>query len=115
MRASIFPRAFLVVLCTACSDSTGICTEDRCPANEFTIEMRDNNFNPTPATISAGTTVRWRNAGTVQHNTISSTAGLWTSGNLNPGSTFPRQFDTVGTFAYTCTLHAGMAGTIIVQ
>jgi hypothetical protein len=82
------------------------------PAN--TVAMQDNSFSPATRTVAAGTTVRWVNNGSVVHNTTSDT-GLWASPNVNPAGEFTRAFNTTGTFPYTCTLHPGMAGTIVVQ
>jgi plastocyanin len=109
MRATVLAGAAFVLFLAACSD------DPSGTGNDVTIEMRDNLFSPASRTITAGTRVRWSNTGAVVHNTTSSTAGLWASGNVNPGGQFTRDFNTAGTFQYTCTLHPGMAGTIIVQ
>lgn len=101
--------AALALVLGGCSDSSG-------PDDVVTIEMRAGNvFSPATRTVTAGTRVRWVNEDAVLHNTVSATAGLWTSANLQQGQTFERTFATVGTFAYVCTLHAGMAGTIVVE
>jgi hypothetical protein len=84
------------------------------PPNFANVEILDNLFSPTSVTIAAGGTVRWTNNGAAVHNSTSAT-GLWSSGNLNPTQIFERSFPTAGTFSYTCTLHAGMSGTVIVQ
>jgi plastocyanin len=106
------PTVFLAVLalCTvvaACGDDG---TE---PDDTVTIEMRDNSFSPATRAVAAGTTVRWVNEGTVQHNTTGEN-GAWQSSNLNPDQTFQRTFSAAGTFDYECTLHDGMTGTITV-
>lgn len=101
--------AVLAAALIACSD------DGSGPGGEtVTVEMRDNSFSPTPRSVSAGTTVRWVNQGTVQHNTTSET-DLWASQNLQPGASFSRRFDSAGTFPYECTLHPGMTGTIVVN
>jgi plastocyanin len=90
-------------------------TRDGPPAPGTTeVVMRDNVFDAADITVAAGSTVRWRNAGSVEHNSTS-TAGIWASGNLAPGATFARVFGEAGTFSYACTLHAGMSGIIRVQ
>jgi plastocyanin len=94
----------------ACGGDDGTGPDD----NRVTIEMRDNQFNPATRPVSPGTTIRWQNSGQVAHNTTGANA-LWTSANLAPGQSFERTFPTAGTFAYECTLHAGMTGTIVVQ
>jgi plastocyanin len=71
-------------------------------------------FNPTTLTTSVGSTVTWTNADNEVHTTTSNT-GLWNSNNVAANGTFSFQFTTAGTFAYRCTLHANMTGTVIVQ
>ncbi|CAN5891406.1 hypothetical protein BH23GEM9_BH23GEM9_01900 [soil metagenome] len=84
------------------------------PGQATVVTMGDNTFNPTPVTVPVGRVVRWVNGGTQAHNTTSST-GIWASTSLSPGGTFERTFATAGTFQYSCTLHDGMTGTVVVQ
>lgn len=83
------------------------------PTNFAAVSMVNTTFSPAAVTITAGGTVRWTNndAG-LQHNTTSS--GNWASPNLNQNQTFEHTFPTAGTFSYSCTLHAGMNGTVTV-
>lgn len=78
----------------------------------FVIAIRDNFFDPTPAAVAVGRTVRWVNTGAQAHNSVGPS---WGSGNLNPGGSFEHQFTTAGTFDYQCTLHPEMTARIIVQ
>jgi plastocyanin len=84
------------------------------PTGPVEVVASDNSFTSADVTISVNGTIRWRNAGTVEHNSTSATA-LWSSGNLAPGATFEHQFRQAGVFNYSCTLHPGMAGVIRVQ
>jgi plastocyanin len=84
------------------------------PGEVVEITMQDNVFNPNEVTVPVNTTVRWRNAGGVEHNSTGA-GGLWASPNLAPGATFQRTFSQAGEFDYVCTLHAGMTGTVRVQ
>ena len=79
------------------------------------VEMDDNLFRPQTVRVVQGGTVTWTNEGSVDHNTRSLTAGVWSSDNLSPGESFQHTFPTAGTFNYRCTLHAGMNGTVIVE
>jgi plastocyanin len=87
-------------------------------------------FEPSTLTIPKGTTVTWRNTGAVGHTVTDDPAKAankadaalpsgvepWDSGNINPGGTFQRTFDTPGTYTYFCIPHeaAGMVATITV-
>jgi len=77
------------------------------------VEMRSGNtFSPSTVTIARGNSVRWTNLDQVTHNATGSGFG---TGNLGNGSSSTHQFNTAGTFQYSCTLHAGMNGTVVVQ
>ncbi len=78
------------------------------------VRVGNNFFNPSPRTVTAGTTVTWTwNAGSVQHN-VTFTGGP--SSATQSSGTFTRTFTTAGTFNYLCTVHgAAMSGSIVVQ
>jgi len=58
--------------------------------------------------------VCWQNTGGTQHNVTSNDGTSFVS-TLAGGQTFIHAFPTQGTFAYRCTIHAGMTGTITVN
>ena len=70
-------------------------------------------FSPKTLTVRAGTTVTWFNGDTVIH-TITSDTGLFDSGNRAPGAFYNHTFAQAGTYAYHCTPHPSMTGTIVV-
>src|SRR5687767_4351470 len=61
------------------------------PANE--VWMQNTAFNPSSITVSAGTTITWRNKDNIAHTATSNT-GAFDSGNVNGGGTFSHQFNT---------------------
>jgi plastocyanin len=85
-----------------------------CPDNTFC--MRASSFQPTTLTVAKGTTVSFTNSSSVEHNVVfdSPPAGLEDIGTISSG-TATRSFGTAGTFAFHCTIHAGMSGSITVQ
>lgn len=89
------------------------------PAATVEVAAADFEFQPQSVTINAGDTITWTNTGAAPH-TATASDGSWDSGNLDPGQTFSRTFDTPGTYNYYCRYHGtpegtGMAGTIVVQ
>lgn len=76
-------------------------------------------FKPEPLTIKAGTEVVWTNNDNIGHSVTSGTApttdGAFDSGLFEQNQTFAYTFTTPGTYAYFCTRHNSMTGTIIVQ
>ena len=76
------------------------------------VRIIDFAFRPRTLTIARGTVVRWVNRGNRTHTTTSNTR-LWNH-TLAPGETFGRRFRRTGTFAYHCSIHTQMTGTITV-
>jgi plastocyanin len=78
------------------------------------VWMQNTAFTPSSITVTVNTTLTWTNKDGMAH-TVTSTTGLFDSGNINAGGTYSHQFTTAGTFPYRCTIHSGMTGTVIVQ
>jgi plastocyanin len=81
------------------------------PGNAVTISV--SAFRPDAITVSAGTTITWTNEDPVAH-TVTADDGSWDSGSLARGATFSHTFEAAGTYAYHCTIHPGMKGTVVV-
>jgi plastocyanin len=81
-----------------------------------TIVLSGTAFAPNSKTISAGTTITWKNTDSYVH-TSTSDAGVWDTGNIPGGGSRTTTFNAPGTYPYHCTYHAamGMTGTIVVQ
>ena len=71
-------------------------------------------YAPATRRVAAGSWVTWSNAGQDAH-TVTAVDGLFDSGSLDPSDGFSWYFDQPGTYAYLCSLHPWMGGTIIVD
>ncbi len=71
-------------------------------------------FSPASLTVPKGTTVTWQNDDGVAH-TATSNSGAWDTGAIASGGSAMITFTSSGTFAYHCTYHSMMTGTIVVQ
>jgi plastocyanin len=78
------------------------------------VVMKDIAFDPQTITVNAGDSVTWTNEDSVSHTVVADN-GEFESGQLGQGETFSFTFASVGTYPYTCTIHPGMKGTVIVQ
>lgn len=74
-----------------------------------------NVFSPASITIATGGTVTWTFGATVHNATFGSGAGAPATIPNTSAAQVSRAFPTAGRFDYTCTLHAGMNGTVVVQ
>lgn len=81
-----------------------------------TMEVKIDNFSfgPTTVTAAVGTTVTWTNRDDIPH-TVVSTDGVFKSKVLDTDEKFSFTFTKAGTFAYFCSVHPKMTGTIVVQ
>lgn len=78
-----------------------------------TVSISGYSFSPASLNVSTGTTVTWTNNDSVTH-TVTSDTGAFSSGDLNPGQTFSYTFNQAGSFAYHCSIHTYMHGTVTV-
>ena len=76
--------------------------------------MTTTAYTPNPISVGVGGSVTWTNNDTITH-TATGNDNSWNSGNIAPGATFTKSFPTAGSYAYHCTLHPGMVGTVVVQ
>lgn len=70
-------------------------------------------FSPGSTTMPVGTTVTWTDRSDTAH-TVTSDSGAFGSSVLQPNQTFRFTFSKAGTFAYHCSIHSYMHGTIVV-
>ena len=71
-------------------------------------------FSPGETSVKAGQTVTWTNAGAVAHTVTADDGASFDSGSIAPGATFTFTPENAGTFAYHCTFHPWMKGTLTV-
>ena len=78
-----------------------------------TVTIRGFAFAPSPASIAPGETITWQNADSVGHTATSDT-GAFDTGPIASGTSKRITFATAGTYAYHCSIHPSMHGTITV-
>ena len=82
-------------------------------AGTTVIRMDTCSFAPTVSRVATGTTVRFLNTATIQHQVVGR-SGTWGSVLLDPGKEHSETFAAAGVYPYTCPLHPGMVGAIVV-
>lgn len=76
------------------------------------VNMVDYAFSPATVTINVGDTVSWTNTGEEDHDAAGSG---FSTGTVTPGSSGSATFSSGGTFAYVCSFHPDMKGTVVVN
>jgi plastocyanin len=116
--------AALALLVPGCGDPDDDLTSPDTPVtglppvelDEARIEIVDveDGFEPAELTVSVEAEVRWVNTDGAAH-TASADGGQWDSGTIGSGDTFTYTPVEPGRFAYFCTIHPQMTGTLIVE
>ena len=96
----------------ACQAGSAASPADAPPVRGVTeVEARDLKFLPPAIEVPPGTEVTWRFVdGSVPHNVKGQG---FASRTLTRGS-FSHRFERPGEYRYTCDLHAGMDGRVVV-
>jgi plastocyanin len=81
------------------------------PAN---IDIDNFAFAPATLTVTAGTTVTWKNEDDSPHR-IGDKNGTFKSAALDTDDSFSHTFAAPGEYPYICTIHPYMVGKIIVK
>jgi amicyanin len=82
-------------------------------ANEE-VKIDNFTFNAQQVTVKAGDTVTWVNHDDIPH-TVTSTTMAFRSKAMDTDDKFSFTFTTPGSYAYFCSLHPHMTGTIVVE
>ena len=85
------------------------------PATAGVSTTSGDVFSPGSVTISRGGSVTWTFGITIHNVTFQGGAGVPANIPDRSNTSESRTFSTVGDFSYTCTLHAGMTGQVLVR
>jgi plastocyanin len=83
-------------------------------ASPATVTIDNFTFAPPTLTITAGTTVTWKNEDDSPHR-IGDKDGTFKSAALDTDDTFSHTFAAPGEYPYICTIHPYMVGKIVVK
>jgi plastocyanin len=93
------------------SASTAATTTAATAINAATI--KGFSFQPDVLKVKVGAKVTWTNDDTVAH-TVTADTNSFASGNLQPARSFSFTFTRPGTYAYHCSIHPSMHGSVVV-
>jgi alcohol dehydrogenase (cytochrome c) len=79
-----------------------------------TMYTYEYTYTPQVVQVPTGTTLTWKNDGSVIH-TATAADGSWDTGDISSGGSASVTFDVAGTFNFNCTPHPWMLGRVIVQ
>ena len=83
-------------------------------AADHAVAISGFSFSPASITITTGDTVTWTNSDAQAH-TATADDSSFDTGAITNGSSATVTFAMAGTFAYHCSIHPQMTGTVTVQ
>ncbi len=78
------------------------------------VEIKNMAFSPSNISVTVGQTVTFTNNDSITH-TVTADDNSFDSGNVAPGATFTKTFETAGSFSYHCSIHPSMKGIVEVK
>ncbi len=83
-------------------------------ASASSVTIKNFAFGPATVNVSVGDTVTWTNQDGAPH-TATANDGSFDTGQLTKGKSGSHTFSKAGTFAYICSVHPNMKGTVVVK
>jgi plastocyanin len=122
MKTKFLPLFIVLVFLAGCASKAvptvnplPIINSSSTPGNVSTnIDITNFAFSPADITVSSGTTVTWTNRDSVAH-TVVADDNSWGSTSLTAGAEYSFTFTQPGVYAYHCSVHPSMKGTITVN
>lgn len=79
------------------------------------VTISNFSFSPASITVKKGTTVTWTNQDSVAHTVVEVDGKDGPkSQDVSNGQSYSFTYNTVGSFAYHCSIHPDMTGTVTV-
>jgi len=79
------------------------------------VFLERSHFSPQTLSVPVGTTVTWINRDSVPKIVLSNEKSLEMPPILRAGQAFSRTFSTAGTYSYSCSVHPGITGKVVVR
>lgn len=85
------------------------------PVATTNVLLRSSSFAPPSIVVAPRATVQFTNEDEIDHNVTFVDASIGGTGTFRSGSASLTMPGTAGTYSYSCTLHAGMTGSVKVE
>ena len=105
-------KLFFITMLLILTAGISGCVE-KTPPQTTVVEIKDFSFQPNSITVSPGTIVTWVNNDPTEH-TVTSSSGIFNSGNMATGDRFNFTYSKPGKYQYQCLIHPSMVGHVIV-
>ncbi len=79
------------------------------------VTIKSFAYKPASLTVAKGSMVEFTNEDSSNHTATSQSTGAFDTGTIGQGQSKPVTLEKAGTFAYFCSFHPFMKGTITVE
>jgi plastocyanin len=110
----LMPPAAAFVLAGAGTGGAVSATPDTAAPGTHVVTMENMRFNPQSLTVHKGERIVWLNSDLVPH-TATAKNNAFDSRSIAPQATWSLVTAKPGTYAYVCSFHPVMTGTIVVK
>ena len=93
---------------------TAVAQGQKSAPQTHTVIIHNFAFQPAELTVNVGDTVVWKNTDIVSH-TVTAADGSFDSDEIKSGKSWKLVAKKAGTFAYACSPHPNMRGTLTVK
>jgi plastocyanin len=115
-RLAFLAAAASLACLASCSDSNGPDNSSPPPAAASVTATTGQQFTPATVRVATGGVVTWVFQSLGHNVTFTAATGAPEDiPGVNSNTSIARTFTTSGTFAYHCTIHPGMSGTVQVS
>ena len=77
--------------------------------------MKNSTFSPATIQVSSGAVVTFTNSDGFSHNVTFANTAIASTANFSSGSQALTMPAAAGVYAFRCTIHGGMTGTVTVK
>jgi plastocyanin len=99
----------------ASPSSNGSSSQPSAPSSSDAVTISNFKFSPGTITVKSGTKVTVANKDSTAHTATSDDGSSFSTGDIDPGSSKTITVSKAGTYAYHCSIHPFMHGTLVVQ
>ena len=99
----------------ACGGSDPITGGKGPPVATTSVSLKNTAFAPGVIQVTPGATVQFTNNDGFAHNVTFTDASITGARDFSSGTRSVEMPVTPGTYTYRCTIHSGMAGSVLVQ
>jgi plastocyanin len=109
--------ALALIACSSGSYSGGVTGPPQVQAPVITtnVDVKNIAFSPHAIQVAPGATVQFTNDDGIAHNITFTSTSIAGATDFSTGTRSVVMPDTPGTYAYHCTIHPTMTGTVLVQ